>query len=51
MWGWHVGVVWCGVRATGLTIGQLQDKYNGRTRIGQLQDNSIKVTSVHLLRV
>ena len=32
----HVVLVWCGVRATGLTIGQAQDKY--RTSIGQVWD-------------
>ena len=32
----HVVLVWCGVRATGLTTGQVQDKY--RTSAGQLQD-------------
>ena len=30
----HVVLVWCGVRATGLTIGQAQGKY--RTSIGQV---------------
>ena len=32
----HVVLVWCGVRATGLTTGQAQDKY--RTSVGQVQD-------------
>ena len=33
----HAVLVWCGVRATGLTTGQVQDKC--RTTTGRLQDN------------
>ena len=33
----HAVLVWCGVRATELTTGQVQDKC--RTSTGQVQDN------------
>ena len=41
----HVVLVWCGLRATGLTTGQVQDKCTAgqvqdkyRTSVGQIQD-------------